>query len=110
LTKGPLTVGFSNGFSVGEKEDWVAGDGSVDVDVEDANEDATTGVDARVLSGVGVLLRPGSSGARIGFPLRIGTVRYSSYRGVSEDINPETCNRSLFFKYRQTQLNTHHTQ
>jgi hypothetical protein len=45
----------------------------------DDAEDVTTGVDARVLSGVGELLRPGSSGARIGFPLRIDTMRNSSY-------------------------------
>lgn len=67
LTKGPLAAGCGEGDSV-----------RTGVDSDDA-EDATTGVDARVLSGVGVLLRPGSSGARIGFPLRIGTMRYSSY-------------------------------
>jgi hypothetical protein len=63
-------VGFGEGDSVGVD--------IVGADSDDA-EDVTTGVDARVLSGVGVLLRPGSSGARIGFPLRIDTMRYSSY-------------------------------
>ena len=70
FTKGPFTACFGEGERVGV--------GMVGADSDDA-EDVTTGVDARVLSGVGVLLRPGSSGARIGFPLRIDTMRNSSY-------------------------------
>lgn len=44
--------------------------------------DDVTGVDARgVVAGVGEWLRPGSSGARIGFPFRIGTMRNSNCAG-----------------------------
>lgn len=77
---------ISSGFGLTKGPLWtITGLVSVLLGIDELESDDLddgTGVDARgVLAGVGEWLRPGSSGARIGLPFRIGTMRNSNCAG-----------------------------